>query len=98
MANASPWPRRVLIIHSGFDGVWPWAAEAFHMDAVRRRVVADEIALAADVFDVEPLPATDPLLSRHNVVHTPHNAGRTEQANDTFAQAIVDQFRPDGPG
>jgi len=32
------------------------------MDAVRERVIADEIVLAADVFDVEPLPLDDPSL------------------------------------
>jgi phosphoglycerate dehydrogenase-like enzyme len=68
------------------------------MAAVRRRVLADEIALAADVFDIEPLPLDDPLLGRHNVVHTPHNAGRTRQANEAYARAIVDQFQPIGHG
>ncbi len=64
------------------------------MAALRRRVLADELALAADVFDVEPLPLADPLLGRHNVVHTPHNAGRTRQANEANARAILDQFEP----
>jgi phosphoglycerate dehydrogenase-like enzyme len=62
-------------------------------EAVRRRVLADEIALAADVFDVEPLPLDDPLLGRHNVVHTPHNAGRTIDANQSFVDMILDQFQ-----
>jgi phosphoglycerate dehydrogenase-like enzyme len=60
--------------------------------ALRRRVLADELALAADVFDVEPLPLDDPLLGRHNVIHTPHNAGRTMHANHAYMSAIVDQF------
>lgn len=64
------------------------------MAAVRRRVLADELALAADVFDVEPLPPGDPLLGRDNVVHTPHNAGRTEHANRRFAEMLAEQFRP----
>jgi phosphoglycerate dehydrogenase-like enzyme len=61
--------------------------------ALRRRVLADEIALATDVFDIEPLPLDDPLLGRHNVVHTPHNAGRTIDANHAFADELLDQFR-----
>ena len=64
------------------------------MPALRQRVLADELALAADVFDVEPLPLDDPLLGRHNVVHTPHNAGRTRHANQQWARALADQFEP----
>lgn len=64
------------------------------MQAVRRRVLADELALAADVFDIEPLPLDDPLLGRDNVVHTPHNAGRTIHANEEFVRNIAAQFRP----
>ncbi len=64
------------------------------MDALRQRVLADELALAADVFDIEPLPLDDPLLGRHNVVHTPHNAGRTRQANEQWARALFEQFEP----
>ena len=64
------------------------------MPALRRRVLADELALAADVFDVEPLSLEDPLLGRHNVVHTPHNAGRTRTANERWAEALLVQFDP----
>ena len=64
------------------------------MEAVRRRVLADELSLAADVWDVEPLPLDDPLLGRHNVVHTPHNAGRTIDANWAWAEKLVVQFKP----
>jgi len=67
------------------------------MAAVRERVLADEIALAADVFDVEPLPLDDPLLGRHDVVHTPHNAGRTRQANERWAEMLAAQFQPSQP-
>jgi len=62
--------------------------------ALRRRVLNDELSLAADVFDVEPLPLDDPLLGRHNVVHTPHNAGRTRQSNERFAALLMEQFEP----
>jgi phosphoglycerate dehydrogenase-like enzyme len=63
------------------------------MKAVRERVMADEIALSADVWDVEPLPLNDPLLGRHNVVHTPHEAGRTADANKKFAEKLAEQFK-----
>jgi phosphoglycerate dehydrogenase-like enzyme len=67
------------------------------MAALRRRVLADELALAADVFDVEPLPLDDPLLGRHNVVHTPHLAGRTRDSNRQWAAELLAQFRPNAP-
>ena len=62
------------------------------MDAVRERVLADEIVLAADVWDEEPLPLDDPLLDRHNVVHTPHIAGRTRDANERWAEHLDAHF------
>lgn len=64
------------------------------VSAIRERVLNDELALAADVFDVEPLPLDDPLLGRHNVVHTPHNAGRTKEANFRWAEMLLEQFLP----
>jgi phosphoglycerate dehydrogenase-like enzyme len=64
------------------------------MPELRKRVLADELSLAADVFDIEPLPLDDALLGRHNVVHTPHNAGRTKEANYLFAVKLYEQFIP----
>ena len=64
------------------------------MQAIRHRVLSDELSLAADVWDVEPLPLSDPLLGRHNVVHTPHNAGRTIDANKFWSEKLVMQFIP----
>ncbi len=63
------------------------------MKVLRKRVLAGELSLAADVFDVEPLPLDDPLLGHPNVVHTPHNAGRTKDANFAWAEALANQFR-----
>ncbi len=64
------------------------------MDPVRRRVLAEELSLAADVWNVEPLPLGDPLLGRHNVVHSPHNAGRTIDANRAWSEKLAEQFLP----
>jgi len=52
------------------------------------------IALAADVHDIEPLPLDDSLLGRHNVVHTPHIAGRAMDANKQWAEMLAAQFQP----
>jgi D-3-phosphoglycerate dehydrogenase len=59
---------------------------------LRRRVIANELSLAADVFDVEPLPLDDPLLGRDNVVHTPHLAGRTKESNYRWAEMLAEQL------
>ena len=40
----------------------------------------------------EPLPVDDPLRGRDNVVHTPHIAGRTKEANLRVADMTVDDF------
>jgi phosphoglycerate dehydrogenase-like enzyme len=69
-------------------------AQICDMPTLRERVLADEVSLAADVWDVEPLPLDDALLGRHNVVHTPHNAGRTMHANQQWAEALAMQFDP----
>jgi phosphoglycerate dehydrogenase-like enzyme len=65
-------------------------------DAIYRRVLNDELALAADVWDTEPVPLDSALLDRHNVVHTPHNAGRTIHANRARVDDAIARFRPRG--
>jgi len=67
-------------------------AHAVDMAALRRRILADELAGAFDVYDVEPLPPDDPLRGRDNVVHTPHIAGRTRDANLRTADLIIEDF------
>src|SRR5262249_61639001 len=67
-------------------------AHAIDMAALRERILADELAGAFDVYDVEPLPPDDPLRGRANVVHTPHIAGRTRDANLRVADLIADDF------
>ncbi len=63
-------------------------------EALYRRVLNDELALAADVFDEEPVALDSSLLGRHNIVHTPHNAGRTKEANLAWVEDQVARFRP----
>lgn len=63
-------------------------------DALYKRVLADELSMAADVFDHEPLELGNSLLGRHNVIHTPHAAGRTKEANWRYAQMLADRFSP----
>lgn len=67
-------------------------AHAIDMAALRERILADELAGAFDVYDFEPLPVDDPLRGRANVVHTPHIAGRTRDANRRVADVIADDF------
>ena len=70
-------------------------AQIVDTDALRSRVAADERALAADVWDGnpgEPIPLDDPLLGRDNVVHTPHVAGRTRDANERWAERLLERF------
>jgi phosphoglycerate dehydrogenase-like enzyme len=67
-------------------------AHAIDMVALRERILADELAGAFDVYDIEPLPPDDLLRGRANVVHTPHIAGRTRDANLRVADVIADDF------
>jgi D-3-phosphoglycerate dehydrogenase len=60
--------------------------------ALRRRVLAGELAWATDVYDVEPLPAGDPIRGLRNVVHVPHIAGRTRDTNLRVADLLAADF------
>lgn len=85
------------IIHSipiGSLVVQVTRARVCDSEALYRRVINNELALAADVFLDEPLPLDSPLIGRANVVHTPHNAGRTVQANHAWADDQIARFRP----
>ena len=49
-------------------------------------------AAALDVFDQEPLPAGDPLLTLPNVVISPHNAGMTPEAIERGNEMLVENI------
>jgi len=59
--------------------------------ALRRALQEGWIAGAGlDVFDPEPLPRGDPLLSQENVVVSPHMAAHTEEGLYRMAQVVED--------
>lgn len=83
---------RIYHLHKGALVVIITRAHAVDMAALRERIVKDELAGAFDVYDREPVPIDDELRNRDNVVHTPHIAGRTKDANLRVADMIVDDF------
>ena len=46
---------------------------------------------ALDVFDQEPLPLDHPLRRMHNVLLTPHVAGRTEESYRNLLGTVIDE-------
>lgn len=83
---------RIYHLHKGALVVIITRAHAVDMAALRERIVKDELAGAFDVYDREPVPIDDELRNRNNVVHTPHIAGRTKDANLRVADMIVDDM------
>ena len=58
-----------------------------------------EIAGAAlDVFEVEPLPADDPLWKRSNVIVTPHVAAASPRIAERHLQTLIENVRRFGQG
>ncbi len=57
------------------------------IDGLRTGKIA---AAGLDVFDQEPLPPTDPLLSLPNIVLSPHNSGMTPEAVEKGNQMVVE--------
>ena len=84
--------RRVKALKPGSLVVTVTRTYAIDVDALRQRVVRDELFWASDVFDKEPLPTDDEILGRPNVVHTPHIAGRTSHANLEVARILATEF------
>jgi phosphoglycerate dehydrogenase-like enzyme len=80
--------------------------EAAMVDALRERRIR---AAGLDVFPVEPLPLTSPLLTLDNVVLTPHTAGGVQGWINTFeriaenlrrveaGQPVLHPLRPEDP-
>ncbi|MGI8914873.1 MAG: NAD(P)-dependent oxidoreductase [Chloroflexota bacterium] len=83
---------RIARLQQGALVVIATRAHAVEMAALRERLLANELAAAFDVYDVEPLPLDDPLRGRANVVHRPHIAGRTRDANWRTADLLADDF------
>lgn len=84
----------IRVLPKGCLVVMATRAKICDCEVLYDRVLNNELALAADVFDHEPLAIGHALLGRDNVVHTPHNAGRTKDANRRFAEMLTDQFAP----
>ncbi len=57
------------------------------IDALRKGKLA---AAGLDVFEQEPLPANDPILSLPNVVLSPHNSGMTPEAIERGNEMVVE--------
>jgi D-3-phosphoglycerate dehydrogenase len=83
---------RIYALRKGALVVVTTRAHAVDMAALRERIVANELAGAFDVYDVEPVLPDDLLRNRLNVVHTPHIAGRTRDANLMVAEVLADDF------
>ena len=76
-------PHRALVINAARGGILDEAA-------LRAALESGQLAGAAlDVFDVEPLPADDPLRSAENVLLSPHAAGVTPTSQLRVLQATL---------
>lgn len=62
-------------------------------DALYRRAAADELDVALDVFDDEPLPVDDRWRALPNVLLTPHIGGATAESRHRAGRIVVDEIR-----
>ncbi len=73
-----------FLVHTGRGGV-------VNEQALADAVAAGHVAGAGvDVFDVEPLPADNPLLQVEDIVVTPHLGGTTYNAQENVARAAAE--------
>ena len=77
----------VLLLNAARGGI---VDEAALLEAVDSGKVA---GAALDVFEQEPLPRDHPLLSRDQIVVTPHLGAATDQAQLNVAVAVAQQVR-----
>lgn len=64
-------------------------AEIIETGALTRRLSRGDVPAGLDVFEREPLPATDPLLDIPGVVVTPHIAWRTDEAYRGLTEQMI---------
>ena len=90
----------------GLIGAYEFALlpQGAHVINVGRGPVIDEAALIAalqsghlggaalDVFEVEPLPTTNPLWEMPNVIVTPHSSGNTDLAIERTLEVFTDNL------
>ena len=81
--------RAVAALRTGAVVVLVGRAATVDVDALYRRVLADELRLGIDVYEREPLPAAHVLRGHRNVVHTPHVGSRTIAANRAIVTEMV---------
>ncbi|WP_433204666.1 NAD(P)-dependent oxidoreductase [Nocardia sp. CA-107356] len=77
-------PRGALVVTVSGAGV--------DMTALRRRVLADELMWSTDTYESVPVAAGDPILDRHNVVHTPGIGACTRDANLAVADILTENI------
>jgi len=89
---------RHLLNRQAFEKMKP---SSILVNTARASIVDSEAMMAAlktgrlaaaglDVYDLEPLPQNDPLLSLPNVVLSPHNAGMTPEAIQRGNEMVVE--------
>ncbi|MBU4214019.1 MAG: D-2-hydroxyacid dehydrogenase family protein [Actinobacteria bacterium] len=83
-------PRHLDLLRPGTILVNTARAELIAPGALAARLARGDLRAACDVFDPEPLPADDPLLTAPNTVLTPHLGFRTPQALGRMAEGAVE--------